>query len=322
MKAFRYYKYGSLENLKLEDIPEPTPGPGEVLVRIQHASLNPLDWRMVHADPFLVRLHFGVLKPKKPGLGADFSGIIEQRGEGAHHFNTGDAVFGTVFPNDLGSLAEYVVVKESSIFKKPDSLPSPEASTLGVAALTALHGITQYKQLDKNSRVLINGASGGVGSFALQIAKTSGAHVTGISSAKNHPLAQSIGADATICYKQTTIGSLSAPPFDLIFDTIGSYSPAQLRKHLKPDGQLVFASAPHGLGFIHYLIDSQLNKNTHMIVSMGQGHAELSELAELCTGGRVKPLIDRTYHSEDTPQALAYLETKRARGKVVVAFGA
>ena len=318
MKAIRYYQYGGPEVIHLEDVSIPEPGPGEVLVHVKAAALNPLDWRMVRAEPVMVRPYSGIFKPKKPGLGGDLAGVVEKCGDGATQFSAGEAVMGTVFPGDLGSLAEYVVVKEESIVSKPNALSYQDASTFGVAALTALQGIEKYIQLNTSSRVLINGASGGVGTFAVQIAKASGAHVTAISSKKNHELVHSLGADETICYKETAIESLSIEPFDLIFDAVGTYSPKQLRGHLKPNGQLVYASAKNSWGFISRIIADKRESNLHMIVDLDKGQKELNRLLTLYTSSKMKAVIDRTYALEQTPEALAYLETMRARGKVVV----
>lgn len=318
MQAIRYTEYGGPEVLKFEDIPVPEPGSGEVLVQVKNVALNPLDWRMVRAEPFLVRPHAGFIKPKKHGLGADFSGIVEKVHAGVSQFAAGDNVFGTVFPNDLGALAEYVLVPESSIIKKPESLPFPEASTFGVAALTALQGILKYKSLGPESTILINGASGGIGTFAIQIAKATGSHVVAISSTKNHALTRSLGADTTICYHQTPINELNEGPFDLIYDAVGTYSANELKKHLKPEGQLVFASAKNSLGFLKKILEDKLSSETHMIVELDKGQAELTQLVDLYLAGKLKPIIDRTYPFEDTAAAFAYIETMRARGKVVI----
>ncbi|MEM7674226.1 MAG: NAD(P)-dependent alcohol dehydrogenase [Verrucomicrobiota bacterium] len=318
MKAIRYYKYGGPEVLRMEEIPIPEPGPGEVLIRVKYTALNPLDWRMVRAEPLMVRPYAGLIKPKKFGLGADFSGIVERCHPSTKQFEVGEAVLGTVFPNDLGALAEYVLVPETSIISKPDSLAFEEASTLGVAALTALQGVKKYKSLGTHSRVLINGGSGGVGTFSIQIAKASQAHVTAISSAKNHPLTQSIGADHTICYHETKIQNVECEPFDLIYDTVGSYNPSQLSRLLKEEGQLVFASAKNSWGFIRNMLVGKMNPRIHMIVELDKGQKELNQLVDLCERGMLNPVIDKIYSIEDIAQAFAYIESMRARGKVLV----
>ncbi|MEM9025789.1 MAG: NAD(P)-dependent alcohol dehydrogenase [Verrucomicrobiota bacterium] len=322
MKAIRYYQYGGPEVLRMEEIPIPEPGPGEVLIRVNYTALNPLDWRMVRAEPIMVRPYSGLIKPKKFGLGADFSGIVERCHLNAKQFEQGEAVLGTVFPNDLGALAEYVLVPETSIVSKPDSLSFEEASTLGVAALTALQGIRKYQKLGPQSRVLINGGSGGVGTFSIQIAKASQAHVTAISSSRNHPLIQSIGADQTICYHETKIQDLACEPFDLIYDTVGSYTPDQLSGLLSETGQLVFASAKNSWGFIRNLLVGKMNPRIHMIVDLDKSQKELGDLLDLCENGMLHPVIDKIYNIEDIANAFAYIESMRARGKVLVKMAA
>ena len=221
MKAMVYQKYGPPDVLELKEVEKPTPKEDEVLVKVHAASVNPLDWRILRADPFLVRLKLGLLKPKNKILGADIAGRVEAVGGNVREFQPGDEVFGEKFENGLGGFAEYVSVPESALALKPTSTTFEEAAAVPVAAVTALQGLRDKGQIQPGQKVLINGASGGVGTFAVQIAKSFGAEVTGVCSTRNLDMVRSIGADHAIDYTQEDF-TKNGQTYDLIYCAVGN----------------------------------------------------------------------------------------------------
>lgn len=299
----------------------PVVNAGDVLVKVMAAAVNPLDWRLMRADPFLVRMHAGLFRPKYNCLGADFSGVVESVGEGVTRLKAGDAVFGLMAPEFVGCFAEYVAIPESGIVRKPEMLSHAQASTLGIAALTAYEGIHDYYSIQTGERVLINGASGGIGTFAVQMAKAQGAQVTAVCSGRNAALVRGIGADEVIDYQSTELLRVDAR-FDLIFDTIGNHPPKKLKPLLGKEGRLVLASAANGLSFIKaMLLARDKHEPIDMIIDLKKGQARLERVLKLVEAGAVTPVIDREYAFDEVVEAIDYAATKRARGKVVVNIG-
>jgi len=291
MRAFIYNQYGSPENLQLDEVSKPIPEDDEVLVKVEAISLNPADWRLLRGIPFLVRLETGLFKPKAKILGADLAGRVEAVGPNVTQFKPGDAVFGDI---STGAFAEYACAKEEKLAPKPSNLSFEEAAAIPLAAITTLQGIRDKGELQPNQTVLINGASGGVGSYAVQIAKSFGATVTGVCSTKNVDLVRSLGADHVVDYTQDDFTQTGCT-YDLILDIVGNRTVADFQRTLAPEGRCVL------IGF---------STISHML------------LTSLIEDGKLKPVIDRCYRFEELPQGIQYLESGRARGKVVVKMGA
>ena len=321
MKAIVHRSYGPPSNLKLEDLPTPMPSGDEVLVRVKAAAVNPLDWHTYRADPFFVRFSTGLFRPKKPQLGADMAGIVEAVGDQVTAFNVGDEVFGDTFSAGVGSFAEYACVAEKHLVKKPSNLSFEEAASVPVAALTALHGLRDYANLQSGQHVLINGASGGVGCFAIQLAKVFGAHVTAVCSTKNGELVRSIGADEVVDYTKENYTEGSTK-YDVIADMVVNHRVRDNRRVLAPSGVIA------GIGFFNIarMFDTMLVGAWHSMRTKQKIGAVMSKfknedlvyLADLLQEKQIKPVIDRTYPLEETAQAMEYLETGRVRGKVVI----
>lgn len=317
MKSLYFDKYGSSNLLSFREIPKPKLKSGRVLIKVHAAAVNPLDWRLMRADPFLVRLELGLFKPKLHGLGADFSGVVEGVADDVASLEPGNAVFGLTFPNGFCSFAEYVSIPAGSLVRKPDSLSHQQATTLGVAALTAYQGIYDYRKIALGDRILVNGASGGVGTFAVQMAKARGAHVTAVCSGRNHELVRSLGADSVIDYQTEDITRIS-DHYDLIFDVIGPHAPNKMKRLLRDGGKLVYASAHNAWGFLRVIVAAKRDESIKLIFELESGAARLQALLNLHAEGKLKPVIDREYPFDEVMEAIDYVATKRARGKVVV----
>jgi NADPH:quinone reductase-like Zn-dependent oxidoreductase len=315
MKAIVYYKYGSPDVLEFKEIEKPTPKDNEVLIKVHAASANPADWHLMRAEPFLARLENGLLKPKNSRLGADVAGRIETVGKNITQFQAGDDVFGELPLNGLGSFAEYVCASEELLALKPDRLTFEQAAAVPLAAFTALQGLRDKGQIQKGQKVLVNGASGGVGTFAVQIAKSYGTEVTGVCSTRNLELVRSIGADHVIDYTKADF-TKNGPHYDLIFDTVGNRSVADLRHALTPHGICSIA----GFTTMSHLFEVMLlgGKKIGMMETAQANKKDLIVIKELLEAGKIIPVIDRTYPLSETVEAIRYLETGRARGKVVI----
>lgn len=319
MKAVVATKYGSPDVLQLREVEKPTPKENEVLVKIHAASANPLDWHKLRASPFFVRFSEGFFKPKQTALGADIAGRVEAVGSKVTQFEVGDEVFGGV---SVGGFAEYVCSAENHIVHKPAKLSFEEAAAVPVAALTALQGLRDLGQLQAGQKVLINGASGGVGTYAVQLAKAFGAEVTAVCSMRNLELVRSIGADHVVDYTKTDF-TRTGKHYDLIFDAVGNISAAGYERVLTQGGRAVvagFTTLPKMLFQVMLLgsVVSRTSKRTIRPMLATVKQEDLMTLADLLEQGKVKSVIDRSYPLEDTPKALAYLEEGRARGKVVI----
>ena len=322
MKAIVYTKYGSPDVLELKEVQKPTPKDNEVLVKVLAASVNPLDWHLMRATPFLVRLTEGFLKPKKEILGADIAGRVEAVGRNAKQFQPGDEVFGDIFACGLGGFAEYVSVPENALVLKPANMSFEESAAVPVAAVTALQGLRDKGQVQPGQKVLINGASGGVGTFAVQIAKSFGAEVTGVCSTRNLDMVRSIGADQVIDYTQQDF-TQNGQRYDLIVDTVGNRSVSDHKRALSPKGICVIIgySSPVLLFQAMFLgpwISMTGSKKVGLMGTMKPNKKDLVFMKELLEAGKVVPVIDRRYTLSEVAEAIRYLEEGHARGKVVI----
>src|ERR1700736_1659743 len=323
MKAIVYCDYG-VANLKVEDVEKPTPADDQILVKVRAASVNPYDWHFVEGTPYFMRaMGVGLRKPKDTRLGVDFAGTVEVIGKNVTQFKVGDEVFG----GKGGAFAEYVCPRANrAVALKPASVPFEEAAAVNIAGLTALQGLRDKGKIQPGQKVLINGASGGVGTFAVQIAKSLGADVTGVCSTRNVDLVKSIGADRVIDYTKEDF-TKSADRYDVMLDNVGNRSLSECRGVLTPKGKyvLIGGGGVSEQGFLGGLskalwaavfskfVDQQMGM---MMAEMKQ--SDLSYIADLMQNGKVKAIVDRTYKLAETPEALRYVEQGHARGKVII----
>jgi NADPH:quinone reductase-like Zn-dependent oxidoreductase len=323
MKAIIYCDYGSPDVLRTEPVEKPTPTDNQVLIKVRAVAVNPLDWHYIRGTPYLMRLGSGLRKPKEIRPGVDFSGTVEAVGGKVTRFKPGDEVFGC----RNGAFAQYVVVgEERSVVPKPANLTFEQAAGVPVAAVTALQGLRDKGRLKAGEKVLINGASGGVGTFAVQIAKSFGAEVTGVCSTRNLELVKSLGADHVVDYTKDDFAD-GARRYDLIIDNVGNRTLSDCRRALTPEGRYVLIGGggpndhriigPFGR-VIAMLVRNQLGSQEMGIMLANVDQKELTYLSGLMQEGKVTPVIDRTYKFSELPEAVRYLETGRARGKVVV----
>jgi NADPH:quinone reductase-like Zn-dependent oxidoreductase len=319
MKAITYDRYGSFEDLALRDVSKPTIKADEVLIRVRAAGLHIGDCFAVRGAPFAMRFATGLLKPKHGVPGFDFAGVVEAIGKDVTQFNKGDEVFGEC----NGSCAEYVRVKPDKLAPKPENLNFEQAAALPTSALAALHALRDVAKVQLGQKVLINGASGGVGTFAVQIAKSFGAEVTGVCSTPNVDMVRSIGADNVIDYTCEDFTERGAR-YDVILDNVENRSLSDCRRALTPAGTLIVNSGTgaSGLAMLIRLIKPLLvspfvRQNLRRYLSV-PNHKDLVVLKELVESGKLRPVIDKTYSLDETPAALAYIEGGHARGKVVV----
>lgn len=319
MKAVVCHQYGSPDVLQVEEIEKPTPGDGEVLIKIHAASTNPADWHVLRADPFIVRISgFGLFKPKTKVLGADIAGTVEAVGQNVKQFKVGDEVFGDIFESGMGAFAEYVSTSEDALVLKPAALTFAQAAAVPLAAVTALHAIRDHGKLQAGQKVLINGASGGVGSFAVQIAKALGAEVTGVTSTRNVEMVRSLGADHVIDYTREDF-TTQGQKYDLIIGTAGSRTVFEVKRALSPDGRYVFIGGTNFAGtFVAGLWVSMTGKQKMISMINKANQKDLGFVAELIEAGKVTPLIDRSFPLSEVADAIAYLEKGHAQGKVVI----
>lgn len=321
MKAVVYRCYGSPEVLKVEQVEKPTPADNQVLVKVHAASINPLEWHYMRGTPYLMRAEAGMGFPQDPRLGVDFSGTVEEIGKGVTKFKPGDEVFG----GRDGALGEYVVVRESaSIVPKPTNLTFEQAAAIPIAAVTALQGLRDVGKIHAGQKVLINGASGGVGTFAVQIAKSYGAEVTGVCSTRNVDLVKSLGADHVIDYTREDF-TQGTQHYDVIFDAVGNHSLSEYRRVMTPQGIFVIVGGPSTDPWIGPLIMPLKAKLVAPFVSQkfefflaDINPQDLQVLAGMAQSGKLTPVIDKTYPMSDIQTAMRYLETGHARGKVAV----
>lgn len=319
MKAIIYPKYGSPDVLQLTELEKPVPAADQLLVKIEAASTNPYDWHHMRGAPFLMRLQNGFLKPNSPLLGADVAGVVEAVGRDVTGFQVGDEVFGSV---SIGGFAQYAAASEKLFVHKPAGLPFTEAAAVPIAALTALQGLRDTGQIQAGKKVLINGASGGVGTYAIQLAKQFGAEVTGVCSTRNLEMVRSLGADHVIDYTQENF-TRNGQQYDLILENIANHSIPAYRRALSPQGICVmigFSSLLHILQVLTLgTLASKMSDQTITMMMARISQADLRFLAELLENGRLVSVIDRCYPFHETAEAIRYLEKGHARGKVVIA---
>jgi NADPH:quinone reductase-like Zn-dependent oxidoreductase len=322
MKAVAYDRYGSPDVLEVREIARPVVTDDGVLVRIHAASVNPVDWHAMTGTPYLVRLSAGLRRPKSEVLGVDFAGTVEEVGSNVAQFQPGDEVFGA----RNGSFAEYVCVREErAVVHKPAGVTFEQAAAVPVAAISALQGLRDKGQIQPGQRVLINGASGGVGTFAVQLAKWFGAEVTGVCSTRNVDTVRSIGADHVIDYTEEDF-TRSGHRYDLMLDIAGSRSWSDCKRVLAEKANLVVVGGPKGnrwIGPLSQALKLRLGAvgNSRRVVApflAKINKADLLVLQELLENGTVTPVIDRQYKLSQAPEALGYLGEGHARGKVVV----
>lgn len=320
MKAIVQRAYGNADVLKLEEIDRPDVGAGDVLVRVRAAGLNHADWVYTSGTPLIARLAFGIGAPKTIVRGKDVAGVVEAVGSDVTAFAPGDEVFGEL---EAGAFAEYVAASAALLARKPSNLSFEQAATVPLSGMTALLGLRDAGLLKPGQRMLVNGASGGVGTFAVQIAKALGAEVTAVASARNAGLVRSLGADHVIDYARADF-TLGTARYDLIFDLIGNHPLGALRGVLTPKGTLVLSSGTGGrvLGPMGRILKAVaigpfVSQRLSLFTQNGSAGA-LDELRELIEAGRVTPAIDRTYPLAEVPAAMRYFVDEHARGKIAI----
>jgi len=315
MNAVVQTDYGTADVLELRQVEKPTPGDGEVLVRVLAASLAAGEYYGMRGTPFPIRMYIGFPKPKKNFVvGLDCAGVVESVGKDVTRFQPGDEVYGEC----RGSCAEYAVAKESAVAHKPHNLTFEQAAAVPTSACTALQGLRDHGKVRPGQKVLINGASGGVGPFAVQIAKALGAEVTAVCSTRNVEMVRSIGADHVIDYTREDF-TRGGPRYDVIMDNVASHSLSDTRRVLTPQGVHIPSSGHAGMGWIitAALTAVFVRQQGSPFVASTTGK-DLVTLGELIEAGKVTPVIDRTYALRDAPEAFRYLDEGHARGKVVI----
>jgi NADPH:quinone reductase-like Zn-dependent oxidoreductase len=313
VKAFLWEKYGPPEVLRLAEVEKPVAGAGEVLVKVLAVSVNPADWRSMRAKPAFARLTLGLLRPKAKILGGDVAGQVEAVGSGVTGFQPGDEVWANLLDHGFGGFAEYVSVPVGAMAPKASNLSFEEAAAVPMAAVTALQGLRHHGEIRPGQTVLINGASGGIGTFAVQIAKAYGAEVTGVTSTPNIDLVRSLGAEHVVDYT-TTDFTRTGSRYDLVLDAVGNRSVPDLKRALTAGGK----AAVVGFTSVAKLVGTAVRGGKG--IAMVSAHVttdDLMVLSELVEAGKVRPEIDRRYPFAEIPAAIAYLEQGHARGKVV-----
>ncbi len=323
MKAIVYCDYGAADVLQYKEVEKPRPADDEVLVKVRAAAVNPLDWHYMRGVPYFIRLFAGLRKPEDIRMGVDYAGTVQAVGNKVKRFKPGDAVFG----GRSGAFAQYLTTPEDrAIVLKPANLSFAQAAAVPVAAVTALQGLREKGKVQPGQKVLINGASGGVGTFAVQIAKSFGAVVTGVSSARNHAMVTSIGADHMINYTREDF-TKGTQRYDVIFDLVGNHSLAEYKRVLNREGTLVMSGGA-GLNegqwvepfvsMFQALMWSPFVSQNFAGLLAELNKQDLTVLADLMHEGKVTPVIDRQYKLSEAAAAIRYIETGRARGKVII----
>ncbi len=320
MKAIIYRCYGSPDVLEFADVEKPRPADNDVLVKVVAAAVNPLDWHYMRGSPYILRLGAGIGAPNDSRLGVDFAGTVEAVGKNVTRFKPGDDVFG----GRTGAFAEYVIVPEDrALALKPSSVTFEQAASVPIAAITALQALRDKGKLESGQKVLINGASGGVGTFAVQIAKTFGAEVTGVCSTRNVEMVRSLGADHVIDYKLEDY-TQSGQHYDLIIDMVGNHSLMANRKVLNSNGILVMVGGAKGNWIaplknpIKALMLSPFVDQELVLILARLRQDDLTIIGDLMQAGKVTPVIDRRYRLSEVPAAIRYSEEGHARGKIII----
>lgn len=320
MTAIRARCYGGPEVISVEQVAMPEVGDNDVLVKVRSAAVNPLDWHYMRGAPYMIRLFAGLGAPDDPTVGVDFAGTVVAVGSQVGNFQVGDNVFG----GRSGAFADYVAVPaDRALVHKPDNVSFDQAAAVPIAAITALQALRDQGKLQPGESVLINGASGGVGSFAVQIAKAMGAEVTGVCSARNIELVLGIGADDVVDYKKQSYPDLN-PRYDLIVDMVGNHSVLTNRSVLKPGGRLVMVGGDKGnwlapfKGVAAAAVLNPFYEEEFTSFTASMKPEDLATLAEMMAAGKIRPLLDRNYTLRGAAEALRYSESGRARGKIII----
>lgn len=318
MKAIICHNYGSPDVLRCEEVEKPAPEDNEVLIKVRAAAGNPLDWKIMKGRPYILRIMFGLRKPKITRPGVDVAGQVEAVGRNVTRFKPGNDVFGSC----RGAFAEYVCAAESALAIKPGNVTFEQAAAVPVAAYTSLQGLRDKGRVQPGQKVLINGAAGGVGTFAVQIAKWLGAEVTGVCGTRNMEMVRSIGADHVVDYTQADF-TQGGQRYDLIFDCIGNHPLSAIRRVLKPNGLCVMAGSPDKVGTIlnrvfGALVLSRLGSQEFVMFIAKRSKEDLALMHDLMKAGRVTPVIDRCYRLSEGAEAIRYLAEGHARGKVII----
>ena len=319
MRAIVYYRYGGPETLELREIQRPSPTESQVLVRVRAASVNPVDWHLMRGQPALARIIFGgLLRPKQHRVGRDLAGVVEAVGSGVTTLKPGDEVFGAA----AGSFGELLIATEDQLERKPANATFEEAAAVPVAGITALQALRDLANLRAGQRLLVNGASGGVGSFAVQIGKAWGATVTGVTSTHNVGRVRDIGADEVVDYQREDF-TTGGQRYDVVFDNVGNRSQVELMRIIVPGGVAVMNggagnTAQIVLGAVATAIRARRSPVTFKSFLARPNRSDLGVLRDLIEAGKIKPLIDRSYPLDEIRDAVRYLETLHARGKVVI----
>lgn len=322
MKAILYHDYGTAEVLRLEETEKMLPNENQVLIKVRAAAANPLDWHYMRGTPYFMRMESGFRKPNDPRIGTDVAGVVVEVGSGVTQFKPGDEVFGVAG----GAFAEYARASQKRIALKPASLTFEQAAAVPIAAITALQALRDKGKLQAGQKVLINGASGGVGTFAVQIAKSFGADVTGVCSTRNLELVRSLGADHVIDYTKDDF-TQGEQRYDVIVDNVGNRTLSEIRRVLNANGNYVIVGGggpdagnwlgPMMLPLKAAMLSPFVSENMSMILAEVTT-SDLTALGDLMQAGKVTPIIDKTYPLAEVPAAIRYLEGGRARGKVVI----
>ena len=323
MKAVVQDRYGSADTLEFREVDRPVPAAGEVLVRVHAASVNAYDWHFMRGDPLLGRGMMGLRRPRMPVRGRDFAGRVEALGPGVTGLEPGDEVYGEAD----GAFAEYVCARDGEVGPKPANLTFEQAAAVPLAGNTALMALRDVAGVRPGQTVLVNGASGGVGTFAVQLAKAFGAEVTGVCSTRNVDLVRSLGADRVVDYTREDFAR-GGGRYDVVLDLVGNRSLGELRRVLTPSGTLVLSGGgvyeggsvvgPMGLFLKRRLLAPFARGHRLLEVSARQSRANLGVLRELAESGKIAPVVERTYTLDAAAEAIRYLEVKHARAKVVV----
>ncbi len=320
MKAAIYAKYGAPDMVQIRDTDKPVPDDNEVLIKVRAASVNPLDWHFMRGTPYFLRMMIGLRRPKNTRLGVDVAGQVEVVGKNVTRFKAGDEVFGTC----RGAFAQYACASESTLAMKPNNITFEQAASVPIAALTALQSLRDKGHLQPGQQVLINGAAGGVGTFAVQMAKSFGADVTGVCSTRNVEMVRSIGANQVIDYTREDF-TKSGLRYDIILDAVGNHSLSACRRVLYPKGTLIMAGAVASRWMIGALtrgirasVVSRFASQKMVGILAKSNKEDLTTLHDLMTDGKVTPVIDRRYGLSEVSDAIRYLEAGHAQGKVVI----
>ena len=320
MKAAAYTSYGSPEVVHIAEVEKPVPKDDQVLIKVRAASVNPVDWRLMKGEPRVFRIVPRLMRMPIGKPGVDVAGVVEAVGSKVTQFKPGDAVFGSC----PAAIAEYGCARERGIAKKPESVSFEQAASVNVAGLTALQGLRDKGKIQAGSKFLVNGAAGGVGTFAVQIAKWFGAHVTGVCSTRNVEMVRSIGADEVIDYTWHDF-TTNDQHYDLILDCIGNHSFSECRRVLSPKGRFLMIGAPHDISIsqllatpIKALVLSAFGSQKAVPYIGKASQKDLTFLGELITTGKLTPVIDKIYPLSEAAAAIRHVEGGHARGKVVV----